>query len=323
MHIAPTMLPSNPSWTCELDRLEAMEMLLTAVDKGSLSAAARELKIPVSTLTRKVADLEELLGTRLLIRTTRKLTLTDAGTSYVASARRILDLVREQEHEATGEFTAARGELVVTAPVQLGRLHVLPVINQFLAQYPDITVRLLLSDRNIDLIDAHADLAVRIGELADSNMIATRIGSLRPVLCASPALLQRHETPREPNDLTKYPCVVFNSPYLSPWRFRPPGTGKLLTLEVQPRLEVTAPDAAVCAASDGVGVTLVFEHDADEALRNGQLKVLLPQFEVEPVPVHLVHVQRNLMAIKLRHFIDFSAPRLRESLSRFGKKHRH
>lgn len=300
-----------------------MEMLLTAVDRGSLSAAARELKIPVSTLTRKVADLEELLGTRLLIRTTRKLTLTDAGMSYVAAARRILDLVREQEHEATGEFATAKGELVVTAPVQLGRLHVLPVINQFLAQYPDITVRLLLSDRNIDLIDSHADLALRIGELADSSMIATRIGSLRPIVCASPAFLANHPPPREPDDLIKYSCVVFNSPYLSPWRFRLPTTSKIYVLGVKARLEVTTPDAAVSAAVDNAGITYVFEHDADEALRNGQLEVLLPQFEIEPVPVHLVHVSRNLMAIKLRHFIDFAAPKLRQSLSRFGKQKRH
>jgi DNA-binding transcriptional LysR family regulator len=300
-----------------------MEMLLTAVDRGSLSAAARELKIPVSTLTRKVADLEELLGTRLLIRTTRKLTLTDAGMSYVAAARRILDLVREQEHEATGEFATAKGELVVTAPVQLGRLRVLPVINQFLAQYPDITVRLLLSDRNIDLIDSHADLALRIGELADSSMIATRIGSLRPIVCASPAFLANHTPPREPDDLLKYSCVVFNSPYLSPWRFRLPTTSKIYVLGVKPRLEVTTPDAAVSAAVDNAGITYVFEHDADEALRNGQLEVLLPQFEIEPVPVHLVHVSRNLMAIKLRHFIDFAAPKLRQSLSRFGKQKRH
>ncbi|MGF6637206.1 DNA-binding transcriptional LysR family regulator [Paraburkholderia sp. MM6662-R1] len=298
-------------------------MLLTAVDRGSLSAAARELKIPVSTLTRKVADLEELLGTRLLIRTTRKLTLTDAGMSYVAAARRILDLVREQEHEATGEFATAKGELVVTAPMQLGRLHVLPVINQFLAQYPDITVRLLLSDRNIDLIDSHADLALRIGELADSSMIATRIGSLRPIVCASPAFLANHTPPREPDDLVKYSCVVFNSPYLSPWRFRLPATSKIYVLGVKPRLEVTTPDAAVSAAVDNAGITYVFEHDADEALRNGQLEILLPQFEIEPVPVHLVHVSRNLMAIKLRHFIDFAAPKLRQSLSRFGKQKRH
>ncbi|TDN63121.1 DNA-binding transcriptional LysR family regulator [Paraburkholderia sp. BL10I2N1] len=306
-----------------MDRLEAMEMLLTAVDRGSLSAAARELKIPVSTLTRKVADLEELLGTRLLIRTTRKLTLTDAGMSYVAAARRILDLVREQEREATGEFATAKGELVVTAPVQLGRLHILPVINQFLAQYPDITVRLLLSDRNLDLIDSHADLALRIGELADSSMIATRIGSLRPIVCASPAFLANHAPPREPDDLVKYSCVVFNSPYLSPWRFRLPTTNKTYVLGVKPRLEVTSPDAAVSAAVDNAGITYVFEHDADEAIRNGQLEILLPQFEIEPVPVHLVHVSRNLMAIKLRHFIDFAAPKLRQSLSRFGKQKRH
>jgi DNA-binding transcriptional LysR family regulator len=305
-----------------LDRLEAMQILLTAVDAGSLSAAARELKIPVSTLTRKVTDLEEMLGTRLLIRTTRKLMLTDGGASYVAAARRILDLVREQEHEATGEFTSARGELVITAPMQLGRLHVLPVINQFLTQYPEITVRLLLSDRNIDLIDSHADLAVRIGELADSNMIATRVGSLRPILCASPTFLEQHGLPQEPDEVAKYSCVVFNSPYLSPWRFRLPATNKVLTLEVAPRLEVTTPDAAVSAAVDGVGITLVFEHDADQALSGEQLQILLPQFEVGPVPVHLVHVSRSLMAIKLRHFIDFAAPKFRESLSRFGKQDR-
>ena len=141
---------------------------------------------------------------------------------------------------------------------------------------------------------------------------------MRPLL--SRALWTKLADDDARDQLTKYPCVVFNSPYLSPWRFRQPSTGKVFTLEVDPRLEVTAPDAAVSAAVDGVGMTLVFEHDADETTRNGQLTILLPQFEVEPVPVHLVHVSRNLMAIKLRHFLDFAAPRLRESLSRFGKK---
>lgn len=294
-------------------------MLLCAVDNGSLSAAARVLKIPVSTLTRKVTDLEEMLGTRLLMRTTRKITLTEAGAGYVAQARRILDLVREQEREAAGEFNTARGELVVTAPVQFGRIHVLPIINAFLAQYPEIMVRLLLSDRNVDLIDSHADLAVRIGELADSSMIATRIGALRPVLCASPAFIQSRKMPDTPDDLLRYPCIVFNSPYLSPWRFHIPPDRKPVALAVEPRLEVTAPDAAVCAAIDGVGITLVLEHDADEALRTGKLQVLMPEFEVDPVPVHMIHVSRNIMAIKLRHFIDFAAPKLRQSLSHFGK----
>lgn len=165
-----------------MDRLEVMTMLLAAVDRGSLSAAARALQIPVSTLTRNVTQLEDALGTRLLIRTTRKLALTDAGTAYVAAARRILDQVDEQERDAKGEFTTPRGELVITTPVQFGRLHVLPVINAFLAQFPAIKVSLIQSDRNIDLIDARVDLAVRIGKLPDSSLVATRVGALRAVV---------------------------------------------------------------------------------------------------------------------------------------------
>src|SRR5262245_22128873 len=175
-----------------------MAMLLSAVDKGSLSAAAPHQNILVSTLTRRITDLEAHLGTRLLTRTTRKLKLTDAGAAYIASARRILEQVHEQEREAAGEFTAARGGLVVATPVQLGRLHVLPIINAFLEQFPDITINVLQSDRNVDLVDAHADLAVRIGDLADSTLVATRVGLLRPVVCASPAFLERHGTPRDP-----------------------------------------------------------------------------------------------------------------------------
>jgi len=296
-----------------------MAMLVSAVDTGSLSAAAREMKIPVTTLTRRVADLEEMLGTRLLIRTTRKLTLTDAGTVYVAAARRILDQVHEQEREATGEFTAPRGELVIATPVQLGRLHVLPVINEFLGLFPDITVKLLQSDRNVDLIDAHADVAIRIGELADSSMIATRVGALRPVVCASPAFLEKNGIPQHPDALMKLACVVFNSPYLSPWRFRLPQTDRIIAVPIEPRLQVLAPDAAADAAMDGVGVTLLLEHDVAQAVAGGKLEVLLPEFEIEPVPVHIIHVSRNLMPVKLRRFIDFAVPKLKDSLSAFGK----
>jgi DNA-binding transcriptional LysR family regulator len=296
-----------------------MTMLLSAVDRGSFSAAARELKVPVSTLTRKITDLEEFLETRLLTRTTRKLTVTDAGATYVAAARRILDQVNDQEREAMGEFTAARGELVITTPVQFGRLHVLPVINEFLTLFPDITIKLLQSDRNIDLIDAHTDLAVRIGELADSGLIATRVGSLRAMVCASPMFLQEHGLPRDPEALARLPCVVFNSPYLSPWRFRAPRTGKEIRIEVDPRLQVSSPDAAADAACDRVGVTLLLEHDVAAALEAGRLEVLLREYEVDPIPVHLVHVSRSLMPIKLRQFIDFAAPRLRQSLTQFGQ----
>src|SRR6185436_14192054 len=184
----------------QLDRLEAMAMLVASVEEGSLSAAARKLRIPVATLTRNVNDLEATVGTKLLVRTTRKLLLTDAGTDYVASARRILEQVDEQERRAAGEFTNPRGELVVTTPVQVARLRVLPVVNQFLTQFPEIRIQLLQSDRNIDLVDSPADVAVRIGRLADSSLVATRVGLLRVVVVASPALLKQHGVPRSPED---------------------------------------------------------------------------------------------------------------------------
>ena len=221
-----------------LDRLDAMAMLVSSVEEGSLSAGARKLNIPVATLTRNVNDLETLVGTRLLIRTTRKLALTDAGDEYVASAKRILEDVDELERRAAGEFQSPRGELVVTSPVQVARLRVLPVVNQFLARYPEIRIRLVQSDRIMDLVDVHADVAIRIGHLRDSSLVATRLGALRVVTVASPALLDKYGSPRTPEDLHKLPCVVFDSPSLSPWRYRSQDTGQIHTIADVPRLLV-------------------------------------------------------------------------------------
>jgi DNA-binding transcriptional LysR family regulator len=296
-----------------------MAMLVSSVETGSLSAAARRMRIPVATLTRNVNDLEAFVGTKLLIRTTRKLTLTDAGVDYVAAAKQILEQVSEQERRAAGEFQAPRGELVVTTPVQVGRLRVLKVIDQFLTAYPEIRIRLVQSDRNVDLIDAHADVAVRIGRLRDSSLVATRIGTLRVVVVASPGLLEKHGIPETPEDLRGFPCVVFDSPYLSPWRFRNPDTEEKFTVADVPRLLVLAPDAAVDAAIDGVGATLVLEHDVAAAVHAGKLKYILQAYEVEPIPVHLVHLSRQIMPAKLRHFIDFAVPKLREELAGFGR----
>src|ERR1700761_6553175 len=195
-----------------------MAMLVSSVEEGSFSAAARKLRIPVATLTRNVNDLETLVGTKLLTRSTRKLELTDAGTDYFASAKQILEQVDEQERRAAGEFSAPRGELVITTPVQIARLRVLPVVDQFLALYPEIRIRLIQSDRNVDLIDSHADVAIRVGRLRDSGLVAARVGTLRVVVVASPKLLKKHGVPETPDDLRGYPCVVFDSPYLSPWR---------------------------------------------------------------------------------------------------------
>ncbi|OWQ45939.1 LysR family transcriptional regulator [Roseateles noduli] len=305
-----------------------MAMLVASVEEGSLSAAARKLRIPVATLTRNVNDLEAFVGTKLLVRTTRKLHLTDAGTDYVAAARNILEQVDEQERRAAGEFTNPRGELVVTTPVQVARLRVLPVINQFLTLFPEIRIQLLQSDRNIDLVDSHADVAVRIGRLGDSSLVATRVGLLRAVVVASPALLKQHGEPRNPEELNAFPRVVFNSPFLSPWRFRHPdgngangtnGTNESLSITGTPRLLVSSPDAAADAAIDGVGATMLLEHDVAEAVSAGKLRCILESFEVEPIPVHLVHLSRDMMPVKLRRFIDFAVPKLREALADFGR----
>ena len=302
----------------QLDKLEAMAMLVASVEEGSLSAAARKLRIPVTTLTRNVNDLEALLGAKLLVRTTRKLVLTDAGGEYVASAKRILDQVDEQERRAVGEFTNPRGELVVATPVQVGRLRVLPVINQFLTMFPEIRIQVLQSDRNIDLIDSHADAAVRIGLLSDSSLVAIRVGTLRVVTVASPGLLKKHGTPRSPEELHGFPRVVFNSPFLSPWRFRNADNKEIQTVADAPRLLVSSPDAAADAAVHGVGATLLLEHDVAEAVSAGKLRFILQKFEVDPLPVHLIHPSRD-MPVKLRRFIDFAVPRLRAALSDFGR----
>jgi len=294
-------------------------MLVASVEEGSLSAAARKLRIPVATLTRNVNDLEAFVGTKLLVRTTRKLSLTDAGTDYVDSARRILEQVDEQQRRAAGEFQNPRGELVVTTPVQVARLRVLPVINQFLTLFPEIRIQLLQSDRNIDLIDSHADVAIRIGRLEDSSLVATRVGMLRVVVAASPELLSRRGTPRSPWDLDGFPRIVFNSPFLSEWRFRHPAGNEVLKIAGTPRLLVTSPDAAADAAIDGLGATMLLEHDVADAVRAGKLELILQEFEVDPLPVHLIHLSRDLMPMKLRRFIDFAAPKLREALADFGR----
>jgi DNA-binding transcriptional LysR family regulator len=298
-----------------MDRFEAMSVLLEVVDSGSFSAAGRRLHMPVTTIARKISDLETTLGAKLLIRTTRKLSLTDAGTIYLAAARRIVDQVDEAEREVAGEFTVPKGELVITAPVQFGQLHVLPVVTDFLAAFPQINIRLLLQDRNVHLVEDHVDMAVRIGSLADSSMIATRVGLMRMVFCASPQLLADTGVPQSPDDLQKMPLVAFEGPIPSAgWRFVDPQTKLPFVVPVVARLSVTTAEAAVRAALMHVGVTRLLHYQAADAVRAGTLRLILERFEPEPLPVSLVHFGRGQMPLKMRSFMDFALPRLRQSL---------
>ena len=238
-----------------MDRLNAMALLVKVTELGSMSAAARALNMPLTTVSRHIGELESALGVRLLARTTRKLTLTDAGVDYVAAARRILEEVENAERQATGEYQEPKGELVISAPTMFGRQHVLPVISEFIARYPLIRVRLLLSDRNADLVSDHVDLAVRIGDLADSSMVATRLGTMRIVACAHPALLAKYGEPQRPRDLAALPIIRIESPMpYRGWRFRAAEREDQLinlppALSVRGACATTAPGVTAAAAA--------------------------------------------------------------------------
>ncbi|TSE02621.1 LysR family transcriptional regulator [Mesorhizobium intechi] len=300
-----------------MDRLEAMSLFVAAVEVGSLSAAARHFGIPLATVSRKVSDLERHLNTRLLNRSTRRLTPTDAGEAYLAACRRILDDVGEAERAAAGEYSAPTGELAITAPVVFGRLHVLPVVTGFLSAYPDVDIRLTLADRITQLAEDHFDLALRIGQLPDSSLVAIGVGSIRRVVCASPAYLAEHGTPTIPEDLGTHSCITFEGLSSSaPWSF---ARGKTdITVQVRARLQVNTAEAAIDAAIAGVGLTKVLSYQVHAAVRSGMLRVVLEEFEPEPWPVSLVRAGHGLLPVKLRAFLDFAAPRLKERLARLG-----
>jgi DNA-binding transcriptional LysR family regulator len=298
-----------------LDRLEAMRILVSVVDEGSFTAAGKRINVPLPTVSRKLAELEDHLGTRLLARSTRRLDLTEAGAEYVAFCRRILEDVNEAERKASGEYVAPKGELVLTAPVVFGRLHVVPVIAAFLAAYPEINVRLRLSDRNVQLLDDHIDLAIRIGALPDSSMIAMQVGSVRQVVCASPRYLAGHSPPTTPADLAKLSCIAFDVlDSAATWRFATKHGRGESAVPIRSRLSVNTAEAALDAAIAGAGVTRVLSYQAAKAVNDGKLQLLLESFEPAPVPVSIVHAAQGPLPLKTRSFIDFAIPRLKASL---------
>jgi DNA-binding transcriptional LysR family regulator len=298
-----------------MNHLESMRLLVSAVDAGSLSAAAKRLHMPLPTVSRKVSELEAHLKTKLLVRSTRGLALTDAGRTFCDASRRILEDVAAAERAAAGEFSAPRGELILTAPVAFGRLHVLPVLLDFLRAYPEIDVQLLLSDRNANLLEDQIDLAVRIGELPDSSMVATRIGAIRRLVCASPAYLAARGTPRSPADLATHDCVTFDGLMSgTAWTFA--GARGARTIGVRSRLVVNNAEAAIEAAAAGLGITRVLSYQAAAALRSGSLRAILQADAPPPAPVHLLHAGGRLLPAKLRAFLEFAAPRLKDRLRR-------
>jgi DNA-binding transcriptional LysR family regulator len=296
-----------------MDRLESMSTLVAAVEAGSLSAAARRLGMPLATVSRKVSELEAHLRTQLLHRSSRKLTLSDAGRSYLAACIRILEQVGEAERAASGEYSAPKGDLVLSAPIVFGRLHVLPIVAEFLRVYPEIDVRIVFSDRLANLLEEHVDVAIRVGALPDSSLIATRIGTIRRVVCGSPEYFERRGVPKQPTDLSSHDCLTFEGiAAADAWFFE--GKQRAITVPIHSRLTVNTAEAAIDAACLGLGVTRVFSYQMAASERSGALLRVLKSFEPEPLPVHFLHAAQSLLPLKLRAFLDYAAPRLKARL---------
>ncbi|MCP9625781.1 LysR family transcriptional regulator [Rhodopseudomonas palustris] len=297
-----------------MDRFDAMSVLLAVVDAGSLSAGARRLHAPLATVSRKVSELEKHLGVRLVLRTNRGLTLTEQGRAYVAASRRILEDLDTAERRAAGDYGALRGALHVTAPVAFGEQHLLPIALDFLKQQPDINLRLTLADRPVSLVDEQVDVALRIGHLADSALIATRVGAVRRVLCASPAYLADRGVPRQPDDLATHDGISFQGFATAPeWRYRKDSAA--FAVDPRPKLAVNTTKAAIQAALAGVGIIRVLSYQVLDQLNSGALQEVLPDFAPAPLPVNLIHPPALPLPLKVRSFLDWTAPRLRARLA--------
>ena len=297
-----------------MDRFDAIRTLLAAVDGGSLSAASRKLGMPLPTVSRKVSDLEAHLGTQLVVRTSRKLRLTDAGSAFVMAGRRVLEDLDAAERAAAGEYRAPRGDLLVTASIMFGKIYLTPIIFAFLAAYQEVNVRVVLADHVIDLVENHIDVAVRIGRLPDSGLVATRVGDIHWVICASPAYLEAHARPATPDDLAHHRCIGFEGlQMVRTWPFGRGGDAR--TVPIEPRFSANTADAVIEAAIAGIGIARLTSYQAARSIREGQLISLLRGYAPEPLPVHLVHTGPPLLPLKMRAFLDFASPRLKAGLA--------
>jgi DNA-binding transcriptional LysR family regulator len=296
-----------------MDRLEAMSVLLAVAEAGSISAASRKLKVPLATISRKVSELEAHLKVRLLMRSNRNISLTEAGHSFVAASRRILAEVNDAERDVSGENLTLKGELVLSAPIALGRFYLLPVVEDFLKDHPNIDIRMMLADRRLNMIENHIDIGLRVGELDDFSLVVKKVGTVRRVVCASPAYLKRKGIPKTPADLRAHDCVTFENT-LSPqaWTFNVGKSEK--SFPVHSRLIVSTAEAACDAAVAGLGLTRMLDYQVAAPLRAGALKLVLESYRSSPKPIHLIYEAGRHLPLKIRTFLDYAAPRLKKAI---------
>jgi DNA-binding transcriptional LysR family regulator len=286
-----------------MDRFDAMTGFVAVCDTHSLTAAARRLGLSPSVMSRQIAALESRLGVRLFHRTTRQISLTDAGARYLERARRILADLDETERAAQSESTEPSGKLSVTAPLIFGRLHVAPLLSHFVQRHPKVSVELALSDRFVNLVEEGHDLAIRIGHLPDSQLIARRFGETRRALVASPSYLARGGIPQNPDDLLRHDTIAF-MPGTPPfdWHFSEKGAD--LKVSLAPRFVTNSGDTAIALALDGVGIARVLFYQVRDAIREGRLVEVLAPFAPAPMPIHAVYPSARFLSGKVRAFVE-------------------
>ncbi len=293
-----------------MDRFHVMKVFVAVAEERSFAAAARRLALSPPAVTRAVADLEERLRVKLLTRTTRFVRVTDLGAQYLADARRILEELEAVDDAIGGSYRAVRGGLVVTAPVLFGRLYVIPGVVDYLNRYPDTRVSALLVDRVVNLVEEGVDAGIRIGELPDSSINAALAGKVRRVVCAAPAYLKKHGTPKQPEDLKRHTLIAASSVTTTgEWRFAE--GRKAIGVKVQPRLIVSTNDAAIEAATRGFGLTRLLSYQVAPLIASGKLEIVLPRYEPEPLPIHVVYREGRQTSARIRTFVDLMVSRLR------------
>jgi DNA-binding transcriptional LysR family regulator len=286
-----------------MDRIDAMQAFVAVADLQGFAPAARKLGLSPSGVTRLIAALEDHLGARLLQRTTRSVTLTDVGARYLERIRRILADVEETEGSVQDERTRPSGRLVVSAPVGFGRLHVSPVMSAYLTRYPEVSGELRLSDRMINLVEDGVDLAVRIGHLADSTLVARHVGEMRRIVVGSDGYFKQRGEPKTPEAIASHLTIQFGAMVASPeWHFVQ--DGREVRVACTPRFTTNSAAAAIQYAEQGGGLTRVLAYQAAEAIKAGRLRIVLEKFEQPPLPIHVVYPTSRLLSAKVRTFID-------------------
>jgi DNA-binding transcriptional LysR family regulator len=283
-----------------MDRLEAMRTFVAVAKAGGFAEAARRLQRSPSVVTRAIAQLEDQLGLTLLLRTTRSLRLTDRGEVYLENCQQILADVDSAERRARGEDAEPRGHLKIAAPIVFGRLHVLPMIRFLLRTYGNVWVQLSLSDRNVHLVDEGIDVAVRIGALADSSLIAVKLAEVSRVVVASPAYLKKRGIPKSPDELAGHDIIAFAGVgIVDDWRFDP----RRKSVQLEPRLTVNSADTAIAAAEAGVGITRPLSYQVEASVRAGRLTPILQHFAPPPSPVNAIYPARRIPSANVAAFV--------------------